>query len=111
MSLATAARQEYIGFALEANIRSRWKDRAWYRQNRSVYQWADLERENVVALRELLRVRRQAINTQRDMERRVLEIRAAHEAAEWSESVSVGRYIYLPDVPLADAGDHFAGRS
>ena len=44
---------------LETVIRSRIVDRRWYRQqpNRDAY-YGDLDRENTVALRELLRVRR-----------------------------------------------------
>ena len=44
--MTIARRQEFEGFALERAIRSRIKDRAWYRTNRLEHPWADLEREN-----------------------------------------------------------------
>lgn len=34
---------------------------------------------------------------------------AAHDAADWRLSVAVAEYTTLPDVPLADKGDHYAG--
>lgn len=34
---------------------------------------------------------------------------AAHDAADWRLSSMTGEYTTLPDVPLADRGDHFAG--
>lgn len=109
-SVVTATREEYLGHALEARIRSRVKDRAWYRHNRDILAWADYERENDVALRDLFAIRREAIRQFRAervrVERAYREMRAAHEAAEWRESLRLGRYI---DLPLADAGDHYAG--
>lgn len=103
---------EHIGVALEAHIRSRISDRRWYRRNRDVYAWSDLERENDRELRLLFRVRSDARRQERAAADHLRQMRAAHEAREWAESVSVGRYILLPDVPLAaDPGDHFVGRT
>lgn len=112
MTVTTATREEYIGHALEAAIRSRIKDRAWYRRNRSPFPWSDFERENDVALRELFEIRREAIRQHRAETERVeaayRQLRAAHEAAEWAEAIATGQYSRLPDVPLADPVDHFA---
>jgi hypothetical protein len=107
-SIVTATREEYIGHGLEAAIRSRVQDRRWYRRNRDVFAWADFERENDVFLRELFEIRRDAIRQYRAerirMEQAYRSMRAAHEAAEWRESVRLGEYV---DIPLADPGDIF----
>src|SRR5690348_6761495 len=108
--MSVASREEHIGLALEAAIRSRIKNRAWYRRNRAEYPWADYERENDRELRLLFSIRsegRRAERFVRDMVDR--RARAAHEAAEWAESVRTGQYVTLPDVPLADPGDWFVG--
>lgn len=71
MTVTTASREEYIGHALEAAIRSRIKDRAWYRRNRSPFPWSDFERDNDVALRDLFDIRREAIRQYRAERERV----------------------------------------
>lgn len=127
---------EHMGSALDERIRILVSNRTWYRSHREKYPWTDLERDNDRELRTLLRVR--AEGRRRDRVERVRDLHdldrlwAAHEAAEaamWAASVSQGRYITLPDVPLAgvlaggegeyviesvglvDKGDHFAGRT
>ena len=106
--MTIARRQEFEGFALERAIRSRIKDRAWYRTNRLEHPWADLERENREALRELLAIRREGIRLHREeqarVERTYREMMADRDAAMWAESVRKRAYV-------VDAGDHFAGRS
>ena len=106
--------EEFTGLALDARIRVLVTNRSWYRAHRETYPWRDLEADNADELRLLLRVRREGRKAQRAADRHwdrfQAEVRAAHDAAEWAASVSVGRYIILPDVPLADAGDHFVGR-
>ncbi len=108
----TASRSEYLGHALEAEIRSRIHSRRWYRHNRADHPWEDLERENALVLRELFRVRRDALRQYRSEQERVIRawraMAAAADAAmahQWAEAASTGRY--LPDVPLADPGDTF----
>ena len=104
MSIAT--RQEYEGHALEAAIRSRVKDRAWYRANRLEHPWSDLEQENDEALRTLLAIRREAIRQCRAetdrVERTYRELMAERDAAMWSESLRTGQYV-------VDPGNHYAG--
>ena len=105
--MTIATRQEYVGHALEAAIRSRVQDRAWYRANKLTHPWADLEAENTEALRLLLGIRREAIRQYRAetarVERTYRELMAERDAAMWSESLRSGRYV-------VDAGDHFVGR-
>lgn len=74
----TASREEYLGHALESEIRSRLHSRRWYRQHRDLSTMADLERENELVLREMFRVRRDALRQYRASEAHV--IRAWREA-------------------------------
>ena len=113
-SVTTASREEYLGYALESEIRSRIHSRHWYRKNRTEHPWEDLERENTLILRELFRVRRDALRQFQSEQDRVTrawrEMKAAHDAVlagQWAEAVATGQY---PDVPLAmtpDPGDVF----
>mgnify|MGYP003509200012 CR=1 FL=1 len=107
--ITTATRAEYLGYALESEIRSRAAIRHWYRRHRDMLAWADLERENLLVLRELFRVRRDALRQYRASEAHTIrlyrELKAANDAA-WAAALAGDP---LPDVPLADAGDHHIG--
>lgn len=111
----TASREEYLGHALESEIRSRLHSRRWYQQHRDIFTWSDLERENDLILRELFRVRRDALRQYRLSEAHVIrawrELKAEHDAA-WAAALNAAPGDPLPDVPLArlqDPGDWYAG--
>lgn len=112
--VVTASRQEFIGHELEAAIRSRKADRRWYRANRHLSSMGDLERENALILRELIRLKWDAIRQYRVSEAHVIrawrELKAANDAA-WAAALIAAPGDPLPDVPLArldDPGDHYA---
>ena len=106
-TITTAGREEYLGHALEAAIRSRIADRRWYRTNRFLG-WRDYEAETNRELRLLFSVRRIGIVTHRDEERRIAAT-FAHtiaqfeanmlEMAELMEADTLANG--LPDVPVA----------
>ena len=87
-AIHTASRSEYLGHALEAVIRSRVRDRGWYRRHSheehggGLCRLDDLARENELLLRELFRVRREGLALHRAEDARLAA--AWHRAqAEW----------------------------
>ena len=99
--------EEFTGLALEARIRVLVTNRSWYRAHRTDYPWRDLEADNADELRLLLRVRSAGRRVERLVQANNAAARHAYdavEAARWAQSVAAGQY--LPDVPMADAGDH-----
>ena len=89
--LTTATREEYVGHQLEAAIRERTMNRRWHRHHRrsdhsAACRMGDLERENNLVLRELFRIRRDALRLHRAEQARVKAAFHTTFAPSWTEA-------------------------
>ena len=93
--ITTATRAEFLGHALEQEIRERVNNRHWHRHHRAIphsdpCRMADLERENDRALRLLFGIRRDGLRMHREERARVVvafrKIQADLAGAHWSEA-------------------------
>lgn len=103
VTVEAAPREAYVAAALDAAIRARVVNRAWYRAHRSSFQsavWQEWERDNNIVLRQLLSVRREAMRLYGRGRLHADRMAAALYDASEGESFDP------PRAYLQDAGDH-----